>query len=152
MMVWHLVFNLTVIADAPNKIKNPFYTFKEPVSPCIYFPLAENDVPNITTSTDSPQELDDPVTLTCNAKSSEIVTKYSWYFNGNNEDKVNSETYKIGNTREKSGNYTCAVTTATKTSTSEVKQVVFLCKYLWRNCIRWFHLLEIIKRDNDLKN
>ena len=92
------------------------------------------------------------MTLTCNAKSSEIITKYSWYFNGNKEDKENSGTYKIGNTRAKSGNYTCAVTTATTTSTSEIKQVIFLCKYIWRIYIRWCHLLEKIKRDNDLKN
>ena len=90
----------------------------------------DNDQPNIGTSNESPVENVDTVTLTCNEATSESVVSYEWY-KGAQKEAETSKTYQIGNTRDKSGNYKCAVKTPTKTSAqSAIKSVIFLCKFI----------------------
>ena len=90
----------------------------------------------------------DTVTLTCNEDTSENITKYGWYHNGNKVTNKTEKSFEIGNTRAKDGDYQCDVTSVTKTSTiSVLKNVRFLCKCI----VTLYFIISRVNIDHKLK-
>ena len=75
----------------------------------------------------------DIVVLTCNEATNDNILSYNWYFNNIKQNDQKSKTFNIGNTRDKSGMYSCIVVNASKISMkSQEKTITFLCKLFFR--------------------
>ena len=98
----------------------------------LIFSIADNSKPTVSTSSETPKEDVDTVTLSCGKDTSDSVTGYKWYKdNVVVPDKIAKDYALATQKRGEDGSYTCEVTTTNIATSgkSDPKIVKYLCKY-----------------------